>query len=196
MISKKTVSLTQRRRALDVVKAARARLAAIEVKLAEMQELTSEDQQFYDSADDEGLQQKQEVLQIILDNMISKGQLTKNEQKEVLVQLQEKLDAIDTQIQAAAAAGQAKKEGKLREVREKLELRRVTVTSAAAIVHKPKYEAEIKAVQKRLAALAVLEKSAKVLPLEDVLKLNAKPKLVADLEAMQAESRGWFTEAQ
>lgn len=161
MISKKTVSLTQRRRALDVVKAARARLAAIEVKLAEMQvradggrsccmrrlgrvtppmpdrrpfpallriflldltppvsqELTSEDQQFYDSADDEGLQQKQEVLQIILDNMISKGQLTKNEQKEVLVQLQEKLDAIDTQIQAAAAAGQAKKEGKLREVR-------------------------------------------------------------------------------
>lgn len=82
------------------------------------------------------------------------------------------------------------------QVREKLESRRVTVTSAAAIVHKPKYEAEIKAVQKRLAALAVLEKSAKVLPLEDVLKLNAKPKLVADLEAMQAESRGWFAEAQ
>jgi hypothetical protein len=162
MISKKTSLLTQRRRALDVIKAARARLAAIETKLAEMQvradsgrlccirrlccmmrlcctgrlghvhssdpppifysspfsqELTADDQQFYDSANDEGLQQKQEVLQVILDNMINKGQLTRNEQKEVLVQLQEKLDAIDTQIQAAAAAGQAKKEEKLKEVR-------------------------------------------------------------------------------
>lgn len=59
------------------------------------------------------------MLQLILDNMINKGQLTKNEQKDVLVQLQEKLDAVDTQIEAAVAAGQAKKEAKLREVRSR-----------------------------------------------------------------------------
>jgi len=194
MISRKTISFTQRRRALDVVKGARARLSTIEEQLAAMQELSSEDQTFYDNIDGDGLQQKQEALQMILDTMINKGQLTKNEQKEVLAQLHEKLDTVNAQIEACSGSAQSKKEAKLREVREKLEARRDAVTMATPIVHKVKYDAEIKAVKKRLAALEVLEKSAKVLPLEDVLKLNAKPKLIADLEAMQAESRGWFAD--
>jgi len=33
-----------------------------------------------------------------------------------------------------------------------------------------------------------------VLPLEDVLKLNARPKLQEDLAAMLAESKGWFAD--
>jgi hypothetical protein len=55
-----------------------------------------------------------------------------------------------------------------------------------------KAEEEIKAAQKKLAELAKLENSKVVLPLAEVQKLNAKPKLVEDLAAMQAESRGWF----
>ena len=55
-------------------------------------------------------------------------------------------------------------------------------------------EAEIKAVMKRLAELTKLENSKVVLPLAEVQKLNAKPKLLEDLAAMQAESRGWFAD--
>jgi len=33
-----------------------------------------------------------------------------------------------------------------------------------------------------------------VLPLAEVQKLAAKPKLLEDLNAMQTESRGWFGE--
>jgi len=38
------------------------------------------------------------VLQLILEGMIDKGQLTKNEQKAVLDQLQQKLNAVDGQV--------------------------------------------------------------------------------------------------
>ena len=65
---------------------------------------------------------------------------------------------------------------------------------AKPIVRKMKFEAEIKAVQKRLAELEKLENSKQVLPLSEAQKLNAKPKLLEDLAAMQAESRGWFWE--
>ena len=34
-----------------------------------------------------------------------------------------------------------------------------------------------------------------VLPLAEVQKLNAKPKLIEDLQAMEAESAGWFADA-
>ena len=33
-----------------------------------------------------------------------------------------------------------------------------------------------------------------VLPLAEIQKLNAKPKLLDDLAAMEAESRGWLFE--
>ena len=69
-----------------------------------------------------------------------------------------------------------------------------------APIHPPthaqmKFEAEIKAVQKRLQELEKLENSKQVLPLSEAMKLNAKPKLLEDLAAMQTESRGWFWEA-
>ena len=34
-----------------------------------------------------------------------------------------------------------------------------------------------------------------VLPLDEIQKLNAKPKLLEDLKAMEAESAGWFADA-
>jgi len=61
-------------------------------------------------------------------------------------------------------------------------------------VRKVKFEAEIKAAQKRLAELTKLENSKVVLPLAEVQKLQAKPKLLEDLAAMQAESKGWFAD--
>ena len=194
MVAKKTPSFSQRRRALDVLKAAKARLAAIEAKLAELQPLSEEEQSYYDSSDADGLQAKQDFLQALLEEMIAAGQLTKPEQSAVLEQLQQKLEAVEAQVAAAAAAGSSKKEAKLREAREKLEARRAAVSALKPIANRPKFASEIGAVQTRLAALDALERSAKVLSLDDALKLNARQKLLEDLKAMQAESRGWFAE--
>ena len=62
-------------------------------------------------------------------------------------------------------------------------------------VRKPKFEAEIKAARKKLAELEKLENSKVVLPLAEIQKLNAKPKLLEDLAAMEADAAGWFGEA-
>ena len=71
---------------------------------------------------------------------------------------------------------------------------RAAVSALKPIANRPKFASEIGAVQTRLAALDALERSAKVLSLDDALKLNARQKLLEDLKAMQAESRGWFAE--
>jgi hypothetical protein len=63
------------------------------------------------------------------------------------------------------------------------------------VTRKQKFGAEIAAVKKKLAELAKLENSKVVLPLAEVQKLAAKPKLLDDLRAMEAEARGWFSEA-
>ena len=58
MIAAKCPSLAQRRRAHEVLKTARAELAAIEAKMASMVALSDAEQQRYDTLDAVGLEEK------------------------------------------------------------------------------------------------------------------------------------------
>jgi len=180
---------------LEVLKVARQALTALEEKMAAVQPLTDAEQLQYDSLDAEGLEAKQAWLTAQMEAMVSEGQLTKNEQKVVLDQLASKLAALEEKLAQAEAAGKAKAVEKLTDARQELLKRSDAVRELKPIVRKPKFEAEIKAARKKLAELEKLENSKKVLPLEEIQKLNAKPKLLEDLKAMEAESAGWFADA-
>jgi len=130
-----------------------------------------------------------------MENMVAEGQLTKNEQAAVLEQLTAKLAALEEKLAQAEASGKEKQAEKLREMRDELIKRSDAVRQLKPIVRRPKFEAEIKAARKKLAELEKLENSKKILPLEEVQKLNAKPKLLEDLKAMEIESAGWFPDA-
>ncbi len=193
MIAAKTPSFTQRKRALDVIKAARAELVASEEKLANMQPLSDGEQSRYDTLDATALEEKQAWLSKAMEEMVSSGQLTSAEVEMVAQQLDAKRETIETQLADADATGKAKKAEKLRALLEEVDARSAAVREIKPIRRRVKFEAEIAAVQKKLAELAKLEKSKVVLPLAEVQKLNAKPKLLDDLAAMQAESAGWFS---
>ena len=94
---------------------------------------------------------------------------------------------------AAEAEGKAKKAEKLQSMLSELRVKVGSVRDAKPIKRPAKFEVEIKTVQKKLDELAKLENSKVVLPLEEMKKLNMKPKLLEDLKAMQAESAGWFS---
>jgi len=127
--------------------------------------------------------------------MITGGKLTKGEQQLVRAQLASKLEAIEMEAATAEEAGKAKRAEKLRAGADEVRKRFEAVRSAPPYVRKPKFEAEIKAAKKKLAELEKIEKSNTVLPLAEVQKLSLKPKLLADLSAMQAERDGWFAGA-
>ena len=195
MIDAKCPSLAQKRRALEVLKAARAEIAAIEAKMTRLEALTEEEQRQYDTLDATLLEEKQAWLSKQMEYMVDKGLLTAEERREVAEQLTSKLEQLDAQIAAAETDGKAKRAEKLCGMREQMQARAAAVNALKPMVRKMKYEQEIKAIEKRLAQLAKLESSKEALPLSEVQKLSAKPKLLDDLAAMQSESRGWFWEA-
>lgn len=194
MISAKAPSLAQRKRALEALKAARAGLAESEAKLTRGEALTDDEQHRYDTLEPEALEEKQQWLSKLMEKMIDDGQLTADEKEAVLSQLASKLEQLETQHASAEQEGKAKRAEKIAsmigELREKLAAAR----DIKPITRKPKFDAEIKQVQKRLKELEKLENSKVVLPLAEIQKLNAKPKLLEDLASMQAESKGWFAD--
>jgi len=194
MIDVKCKSLAQRRKALEVLKAARAEITAIEGKMTKMQALTEHEQDSYDTLDATSLEEKSAWLSKQMEYMVDKGLLTAEEKRSVAAQFASKLEQLDEQLAAAEADGKVKRAEKLRGMREELQVRSAALSAAKPIVRKFKFEQEIKTIEKRLAALAKLESSGGVLPLAEVQKLNAKPKLLEDLAAMKSESRGWFWE--
>jgi len=174
---------------------AKATLISLEEKMAAVQPLTDAEQLQYDSLDAEVLEEKQTWLTKLMEEMVSSGQLTKNEQKAVAEQLRQKLETLEEKLAMAESSGKAKQAEKLREMREELVKKADHVRDLKPIVRKPKFEAEIAAARKKLKELEKLENSKVVLPLEEVQKLNAKPKLLEDLASMTAESAGWFADA-
>lgn len=193
MIAAKTPSFAQQRRALDCLKGYKAMWSGAEAKMTALQPLSEEEQQLYEELDAELLDQKLAALSQSMEAMIANGQLTKNEQPVVLAQLRAKLEALEVQIASAEEAGKAKRVEKLREMHAELQQRITAVKGAPPFVRKPKFELEMKAARKQLKELEKLENTKGVLPLAEVEKLNAKPKLLSDLAAMEAEAAGWFS---
>jgi len=195
MVSAKTPSFAQRRRVLDVLKKAKADYAAVEAKLAAREELSAQDQQLVDELDVEVVGEKQTWLTKAMDEMITGGQLTKPEQAMVLEQLNGKLEQVETQIALAESEGKEKKAAKMREAHAEVLQRVEAVRGAKPLNRPPKFEKEMLLAKKKLAELEKLEVRSKkeVLPLSEVERLNAKPKLVADLKAMEEDSAGWFS---
>uniref|UniRef100_A0A7S4BKD7 Uncharacterized protein n=1 Tax=Chrysotila carterae TaxID=13221 RepID=A0A7S4BKD7_CHRCT len=194
MIAAKTPTFSQRKRALDALKASKARIASLEEALTAMKPLSDDEQSWYDAVDAEGLGLKISWLAQTLEKMVDDGQLTAKEREEVLSRMEEKAEELSLKLSAAEAAGKAKAVTQLTAAREELQKKMADVRNLKCITHRPKHAAEIQAVKKKLAALEKLEKSKVVLPLEEVQKLSAKPKLLADLHAMEVDSAGWFSE--
>jgi hypothetical protein len=105
------------------------------------------------------------------------------------------VEQLEVQLASAEAEGKAKRAEKLQEMLASLRVRYAAARELKPVTRKQKFGAEIAAVKKKLAEFAKLENSKVVLPLAEVQKLAAKPKLLDDLRAMEAEARGWFSEA-
>uniref|UniRef100_A0A7S4BKD9 Uncharacterized protein n=1 Tax=Chrysotila carterae TaxID=13221 RepID=A0A7S4BKD9_CHRCT len=74
MIAAKTPTFSQRKRALDALKASKARIASLEEALTAMKPLSDDEQSWYDAVDAEGLGLKISWLAQTLEKMVDDGQ--------------------------------------------------------------------------------------------------------------------------
>ena len=116
--------------------------------------------------------------------MMEQGELTADEQRRMETKMQTKLlheEAKQIGVSGSSLAA------------EKLRVKLRAVREAKPIVWPVKLAAKIEAHETKLAALAELESQKLPLPLSEVQKLSAKPKLLEELAKMRQESRGWFS---
>lgn len=120
--------------------------------------------------------------------MIERGELTAGEQRMVVTEFEEKLGRLACDWQELRQTRECV--AWAAELRAKLE----SVRQAKPYAWRVKFEREIAEHERRLAALVELESTKAPLPLSEVRKLSAKPRLLKELAEMKAASRGWFAD--
>lgn len=173
---------TQRRRALKILVAELQTLQALEARPA--QEVpTPEEQRKCMELPTCRLEDKIKWLRKELELMIDRGQLTADEKRLLAEEWQHKLS--DEEAKRTGASSRAAEL-----LRGKLE----TLRKSEPFTRKPKHAKEIEALERMLTELAELESSKVPVPLEELEKLYAKPRLLAKLAELKNASRGWFAE--
>ena len=131
------------------------------------------------------LDEKRTWLSQEMERMIEQGELTADEQRRMETKMQAKL--LHEEAKQIGVSGSSLAAEKLR-----VKLRAVREAEPIVWPVRPKLAAKIQAHETKLAALAELESPKLPLPLSEVQKLSAKPKLLEELAEMRQESRGWF----
>ena len=176
-------TFTQRQHALYFLKGELATLQKLEASPATFEAPSPEEQRDRMALVTGRLDEKYTWLSQEMERMMEQGELTAGEQRRMETKMQAKLlheEAKQIGVSGSSLAA------------EKLRVKLRAVREAEPIVWPVKLAANIQAHETKLAALAELESPKLPLPLSEVQKLSAKPKLLEELAEMRQESRGWF----
>ena len=178
-------TFTQREHALDFLKAELATLQKLEANPTTFESPSPEEQRDHMALVTGRLDEKRTWLSQEMERMIEQGELTADEQRRMETKMQAKL--LHEEAKQIGVSGSSLAAEKLR-----VKLRAVREAEPIVWPVRPKLAAKIQAHETKLAALAELESPKLPLPLSEVQKLSAKPKLLEELAEMRQESRGWF----
>jgi hypothetical protein len=185
MVTKKMPAWAQKRRCNQYFKQSLERLQKIEAKLFRGDVMTAEEQELYQETNIGVIENKQKFLQDAMKDMVDKGQLTADEKKTVLAQIDEKLSKGTVEVETAAKEGKAKRVAKLKAAMVQMEARKTKISDISGITH-------------ALADLKMLQKAWTVqIPLERHCPqhmLGEKEEIGEKVDGLLSKSRSWFEE--
>lgn len=192
LVAMNVPSFSQKRALLKRMRVLQSALEQLENMLVEQQRLTEQEQEMYDSMVD--VSSKVDHLNAELEKMVSKGRLTKGEQKAMIGDLASKLEELDVMIATVDAEGKQKKRETLEGKRVQLIEKSDAIASFKPIVYAMANERELNDLRAELKALEALEKASggKLLKGADVAKLAKKPQIEERIAALEGEDKGWF----
>uniref|UniRef100_A0A7S0S9Q3 Uncharacterized protein n=1 Tax=Mantoniella antarctica TaxID=81844 RepID=A0A7S0S9Q3_9CHLO len=183
-------SFSQKRALLKRMRVMESALEQLESMLTQQQRFTSQEQDMYDSMVDVGI--KVEFLNKELEKMVTKGRLTKGEQKQMVSDLGTKMEELDVAIATADAEGKAKKKDALEGKKSQLTEKTDVIAAFKPIVYTMAHEKELNDLRKELAVLDKIDTSGKLLKGDDLTKLAKKPRVEERIAALESEDKGWF----
>jgi hypothetical protein len=182
----------QRKRLLVEIKESLERYGAVETKMMSGQPLAEDEQDLYDVTSSEGLAEKIAWLDGIIKSMATEGQLTAGEKQELLAQIDGRIAAFESEVAAATAEGKPKKAEKAQTGREQAVARREHIAGQEPVRHPLKHEEAIKDLRVRVVPLLALEALPGLRSMDEMKKIGTRPDMEAEVERLEAESRGWF----
>ena len=166
-----TPTFTQRKALLKYMKEVQLKLDEADGIMSNMQPLEDALQQLYDTV--EAIPDKIERLNVLLEGMLKKGQLTATERVVMLEDLRDKKQMVEEQIDAAKASGKPveKKLAKLEKQMETLQERIDLVTRISPIRLTCKHAKRMKALRTELTELYKIETNRNLQDLATIKRL-------------------------
>lgn len=195
LITNKCQSWSQKKACLAIISELTTMLEELDKKLLSGTLLTDAEQEFYDSISMDSLERKNAFVKDEMKKHVDEGIITRNEKEKLMSQVNDKLTALNSDIETAINEKKPKKVNKLNIQKEKLTERLQTLDN---IVPKPpgplKFQAQIQKLRKEMQPLLKLESQTKgrLLTLRETTTLARKDEIEEEIWNLEDKSRGWF----
>lgn len=171
-------------------------ISEVEARLLEGIVLDDNEQALYDTVSIDDLKEKHNIVKEAMQKQVEvDGNITAEEQKQLVAQVLDRLETIDADLEAAKEQKKPKKVEKLTGVKAKVEQRKAMLTKISPKAPAPlKYQSEILELLTELVPLNKLEESTKgrLLSLKETKTLARKGEILEELSELENDSRGWF----
>ena len=167
----------------------------LEERLLEGVVLDDNEQALYDTISIDDLKDKQSLVKEAMQKQVEEGNITAEEQKQLLTQVSDRLATIDDELEALKDQKKPKRVEKLNTMKTKAEQRKAMLKKISPKPSAPlKYQDEILELRKELVPLNKLEESTKgrLLSVKETKTLARKDEILEEIADLENESRGWF----
>lgn len=191
MLKSKCPSWSEKKGCLAALSNIRSTFDELEQKLLVGTVLTDGEQQFYDSVSVEMVDKKQSLVKDLMHKQVEEGDITNQEKKQLLSQVQDRLETIINEL----ALADGKKIENLQTMQKKMETRKDMLSKISPKPpHKLRHEDKICALKAELQPLLELEAGAsgRLLSLKESKSLARKEQIVEEIATLESDSRGWF----
>ncbi|KAL3798505.1 hypothetical protein ACHAWO_002604 [Cyclotella atomus] len=189
-------SWTEKKFLSEVLKAALDTVNKMDSKLMTGRPLLDDEQEFYDAVGGSTvISTKMEFLKKIMQQQVESGSMTSSELDKLILQVSERIDTLNDDIQTATQQSKEKKVANLNMQKEKATARKKMLEGQTPETPHPlKHENQIMKLKKQLQPLLKLEQSAKgkLLSMKETRELAAKDEILDEIAELEEASRGWF----
>ena len=191
----KCAAWSQKRGCLRALESVREMLDELDQKLLQGTPLSDPEQDLYDAVSADDLQKKEAIVKKEMAAQVEAGHLTKEEKAMLLSQVADKIETLKGEVDEAVREGKSKKTAKLVTMRDKALARQEMLEKITPVPpHKLKHEPEIQKLRAEMRPLQKIEASAKgrLLSVKETTALGRKDEILAEIEELEEDSRGWF----
>lgn len=183
-------SFSQKRALLKRLKAFKGIIDQCDQKLSNMESLTEEEQEMYDTVSE--IENKINLVEKQLDEMIREGRLTAGEQSVMVEELTGKLSELDVAKAKAEEERKEKRKEQITKLEEKVVEKIDSIKSKRPIVYTIEHAEELADLKAQVKKLRALENKSGLRTASEVGRLAKLPGLIDRIEQIETEDKGWF----